>query len=150
MKIRFALQVQILLSVIVALLSGYLLEGAAVLAQTAVETPAATPQPFETRQDMLSVRLRFFRSAAPEVVSVEPLAEGRLTVTQGGDCTVMLQDEQGRPVYTLAVAPIFVRTEGGTREMVERILVIPNDALARWLVVSCLQGEVKYDLANNR
>ncbi|GEM_PF-5656236 len=150
MKIRFALQVQILLSVIVALLSGYLLEGVAVLAQTAVEPPAATPQPFETRLDMLLVKLRFFRSAAPEVVSVEPLAEGRLTVTQGGDCTILLQDEQGRPVYTLAVAPIFVRTEGGTREMVERILVIPNDALARWLVVSCLQGEVKYDLANNR
>lgn len=150
MKIRFALQVQILLSVIVALLSGYLLEGAAVLAQPAVETPAATPKPFETQLDMLSVKLRFFRSAAPEVVSVEPLAQGRLTVTQGGDCAVILQDEQGSPVYTLAVAPIFVRTEGGTREMVEQMLMLPNPASARWLVVKCPQGEVKHDLAANR
>lgn len=150
MKIRFALQVQILLSVIVALLSGYLLGGTMAWAQPETETPAATPLPFETRLDMLSVKLRLFRSAAPEVVSVEPLAQGRLTVTQGGDCAVSLQDEQGSPVYTLAVAPIFVRTEGGTREMVEQMLVLPNPASARWLMVSCPQGEVKYDLTDNR
>lgn len=147
MKIRFALQVQILLSVIVALLSGYLLEGAAALAQPAAETPAATPPPFETRLDMLSIRLRFFRSAAPEVVSVEPLAEGRLTVTQGGDSIVELQDEKGTPLYTLAVSPIFVRTEGGSRETVEMFVVLPDDPLARWLVVKSLVGGVKYDLA---
>ncbi len=149
MKRRFPIQLQILLSVIIALLAGYLLDGAQIIAGMPVQVLPSTQQPFETTSGLLSVSLRFHRSAAPEILQVTSLDQGRLTVTQGGECSILLQDGQGEEIYTLPVAPIFVRSEGGTRESVDRIVVLPNDASARWLVVKCPQGEVNYDLAGN-
>ncbi len=149
MKRRFPIQLQVLLSVIFALASGYLFEGAGIIAGTPAQIFSTTPQPFETTSGLLSVSLRFHRNAVPEVLQVEPLEAGRLTVTQGGECLVNLQDGNGKDIYTLSVAVVFVRSEGGSRESVDRIVVLPNDASARRLVVKCPQGEVSYDLAGN-
>ena len=67
------------------------------------------PRPFVTLPGVWMLRIRLYRDAAPEVVSLLELDEGRLTASQMGAGQVLIQDDVGHPLYELYFQPNFVR-----------------------------------------
>lgn len=140
------LRYQILGHLLVGLLVGYLLNLALAPVETEIERKS---RPFTTQSGMLAVSLVLHRDAPPEIVAVQPLAEGRVSVAQPGDYTLSLQDKRGRTLYALPFRATFLLPGEPPRptDEIHLILVVPAGEDVARLAVAGPQGSAEYELA---
>jgi hypothetical protein len=111
--------------------------------------PDDKTRPYITHADMLVVTVLAHHNGPPEIMSVQPLAEGRISVTQPGDYALILQDNNTEPLYTLSFQVAF--TIPGLHQDLEEnqlIFVLPGHEQASSLLVSGPYGSSVYDLSN--
>ncbi len=131
---------------LVGLLIGCLLSLAFPATPSEIERKA---QPFTTQEGMLLVRIRVHRNAPPEILAVQPLAEGRATATTEGDYALSLLDARGRILLTRAFTVTFVLPGEPPRatDTVETLLIVPVTPEVTMLRLSAPQGAAEYQLA---
>lgn len=131
-------------------LAGHLIVAACscfLLLSAAAATPAddGVPEeitPFTTQADMLAVTVRVHQEQPPEIVAVDPLAQGRLTVTQAGPYLLTTTNRAGDVLHELAFRAAFSPPglEGHTFDSVELLFVVSGRDVAR-LTVSGPHGQ---------
>lgn len=125
----------------------------AVLLKIALQPAASTPDivqkatPFTTQAGMLAVTVAVYQDAPPQILEVQPLAAGRVSVTQPGPYTLALLNEGGQRLYAQSFRVAFVMPGLG-EEMGEarQTLVLPSSGEAVQLVLSGPEGETRYQL----
>lgn len=139
------LRYQVLGHLLVGLLVGYLLNLALTPVESEIERKS---RPFTTQSGMLAVSLLLHRDAPPEIVAVQPLAEGRVSVTQPGDYALSLQDKRGRTLYMLPFRATFLLPGEPPQvtDEIRLIFVIPTVQDAARIVVTGPQGSAEYEL----
>lgn len=107
-------------------------------------------QPFTTQNDMLAVSVVLHRDRAPEIVEVQPLPQGRPTVTQPGEYRLMVENSQGHSLYEMPFKVSFTMPgiHSASFDEMRFQLVIPSGPDAARLVVEGPQGNGTYDLSN--
>ena len=102
-------------------------------------------RPFTTQSEMLVVTVAVYQDAPPQILDVQPLKSGRVSVTRPGPYTLALESNNGQTRYRLTFRVAF--TMPGLHEEVDearQVLVVPaGDDIAR-LVLSGAQGEATY------
>jgi len=102
--------------------------------------------PFTTRSEMLAVTVAVYPEAPPEILAVQPLDEGRLSVTQPGEYTLSLENEQGESLYSLSFRATFNIPGLGRLEENRLIFVLPHGESAKQLVIAGPPGSAAYPL----
>lgn len=140
------LRFQIVGHLIVGFLVGALLSLALRPNQLEVERKAV---PFTTRSGMLMVTLTLHRNGLPEIISVQPLDHGRLTVVQPGDYTLSLEDKDGQSLYALPFRAIFLLPGEPPRpvDTIRLIFVVPAGSEVSHILVTGPQGSASYELS---
>lgn len=165
MTVRLQLSTQIAMAIFIALILGYLFQKpaqevlpadtATPVSSTLTATPSATeevatPQPFVTLTGVWMVRVVVYRDAAPEIVKVAKLSQGRLTISQLGDSYLRVLDEAGIILYELAFQPHFhvadapIEVDDNTY-----FFIIPSIENAHLIQVITPQGESTYEFPND-
>ena len=108
------------LGLAMALLAAYLFSHVPALAGDGVGQKSAR---FETHANMLLVRVTLYRTAAPTIDAVEPLAEGRVTLTAAGPNGLELLDAGGNVVFSQSFAAYFVQG-GEPPRVVDRVQML--------------------------
>lgn len=103
--------------------------------------------PFTTQADMLAVTVAVYQDAPPQILEVQPLAAGRISITQPGPYALALADEAGQALYELSFRVAFVLPGLGEKmDEARQTLVLPAIAGAVELVLTGPQGEIRYQL----
>ncbi len=135
-------------------LSGHLLVTAFVtlLLKLALGMPISEVErkatPFTTQQGMLAVTLVLHQEAPPEVISVQPLEAGRLSVAQPGPYSLRLEDAEARVLYTLSFDSSFVMPgiHRASLDQMRLVFVVPASTEIVRIVAEGPQGSTEYDL----
>ena len=135
---------QLLGHLIAALVVSLLLTLALAPAETEPEGRSA---PFTTQSDMLTVTVAVYPDAPPEILGVQPLNEGRISVTQPGDYTLSLQNEKDETLHSLSFRASFNIPGLGRLEENRLIFVFPHSVGAEQFVVAGPQGSTSYPLS---
>jgi len=124
-----------------------------VLLNVALQPAASTPDiaqkatPFTTQAGMLAVTVAVYPDASPEILEVQPLAAGRISITRPGPYTLALANEAGRILYELSFRVAFVLPgQGEEMDEARQTLVLPWSAEAVELILSGPQGETRRQL----
>lgn len=139
------LRYQLLGHLLIGLLVGALLNFALGPSVPEVERKS---QPFTTQADMLAVTVLLHRNSAPEIIQVQPLPEGRVSVTPPGDYILALQDAQGGILYALDFRATFLTPGDPPRPTndVRRTLVVPFSQEVNAVVISGPEGSAVQEL----
>jgi hypothetical protein len=103
--------------------------------------------PFTTQADMLAVTVAVYPEAPPQILDVQPLETGRLSVTQPGPYALTLEAEDEEALYRLSFRATFVMP--GLRQELDEarpVFVLPAVGEAVRLVLSGPPGEAVYPL----
>lgn len=130
---------QLLGHLVIGLLAGALLNSALDPSMPEIERKS---RPFTTQSDMLAVTILLHRNAVPEVIQVQPLSEGRVTVTPPGEYSLALQDAQGQTLYSLSFRVTFVMPGDPpiATDDVRRIFVAPFSQDVSAVIISGPEG----------
>ncbi len=149
MKVRFPFQLQFFLSVLAALLIGWLISTPQIIGSKGLPAPSliVTPKPFKNLSGVWMIRVRLSRFDAPKIEEVKILDEGRITPTQGGNSQVMLCGADGEEIFTITFQPQFVAPDmGKSVDELERIFILPMLKGQRSILIITPQGEAHYEL----
>lgn len=106
-----------------------------------------SPAPFTTQANMLAVTVAVYQDAAPQIMSVQPLNAGRLSVTRPGPYQLVLEDKNGASLYELSFRVAFVVP--GLHEEAEearQVFVLPPTNGATRLTLHGPQGSATHEL----
>lgn len=106
------------------------------------------PRPFSSSPNMLAVTVRIAEAAPPEIVAIETLAMGRLTITPPGPYQLTLLDNSRQAVFSLSFGAVFAFPgwEGVRLDAVDLIFIVPGrDAVH--IEVSGPQGSTQKEIA---
>lgn len=103
--------------------------------------------PFITQSNMLAVTVVVYPDAPPEIQHVQPLAEGRISVTQPGGYTLSLQNEQDEMLHSLSFRATFTIPGLGRLEENRLIFVVPHIEAATQIVVVGPQGSTSFPMS---
>lgn len=141
---------QLLGHIVVALLLAGLLKLALAPSAPPPTTIERKATPFTTQSGMLAVTVAVHRDAPPQILEVQPLAQGRLSTATGGPYQLALEDSEGQPLFTLSFQVSFV-VPGLHEETdeVRQIFVLPGGPEAARLSLRGPNGEAAYELSSN-
>ena len=113
-----------------------------------VPTPTATVvAPFVNLSDMLMVEIEFYPDAEPQVISVLPLAEGRMTPSGAGAVLLKVVDPDGKSVYETSLDPAFVFGEPAKKhDSVLMTFIIPNTGQGGKILISSADWTMEYTI----
>jgi hypothetical protein len=102
--------------------------------------------PFITQKNMLAVSMVLHRDSRPEIVSIQPLSEGRLSIVQPGNYNIILQDNSGKQLFKLPFHVLFLQPGDPPQptDTVRMILVIPNSGTVQKVILSGPQGSAEF------
>ena len=103
--------------------------------------------PFTTQSNMLAVTVVVYPDALPKIQQVQSLAEGRISVTQPGDYTLSVQNEQDEMLHSLSFRATFTIPGLGRLEENRLIFVIPHIEAATQIVVAGPQGSISFPMS---
>lgn len=169
---RLTFSTQVALSIIWALLTGFLLSDlpasllnsqrqgltpeATLIPTEVVSHPTAlglTPNPtqtigpFQTIPGVWLVNVELFQSQAPQIEKVTYLNEGRLSIGTDGENYLRLLDKDGQSLYELTFTPSFLI--GDIPELEDRInavFILPSLPGEAQVEIVTPQGRATYDL----
>lgn len=171
MKPRWTLQMQLALGLLLALAQSYAFQPAGTtgpgapsatpLPTSPVGTitatiipppePSASPAPFTTLEGVWMVSVLVKRSAAPQLVDVTYLPQGRLTASSGGGSAARLLAADGSVLYEQRFEPVFLRGEPlQAVDELRLVLILPAVTGAASLQIVTPQGEVSSELPTIR
>lgn len=137
---------QILGHLIVALLLALLLNMALSPAGERPDTEQ-TPAPFTTQAEMMAVTVAVYQDRPPQILDVQALDAGRVTVTQPGPYTLTLGNERDASLYNLSFRVAFsVPGLPGEANEARQMFVLPAGEQAAHLMLDGPQGSATYDL----
>jgi hypothetical protein len=126
---------QIFGNLIVALAISFLLRYAFQSGEGEIERKA---EPFTTQPGMLMVRLRLHKSAPPEILELQILEQGRVSVVFPGEYTITLKNRANQTIHSISFQAIFVIPGDPPvpTDEIERIFVLPLSEQVEWVEVS--------------
>lgn len=118
---------------------------------TAILTPTPTVvAPFVNLSDMLMVEIEFYPDAEPQVVSLLPLAEGRITPGGEGEVTLKVFDPGGELIYETSLNPSFVFGEPAKKhDSIQMTFIIPNIGPGGKIQISSADWTMEYTIDGN-
>ncbi len=114
-------------------------------------SPTATIiEPFVNLSDLLVVEIEFHPDAQPQVLSVLPINEGRITPGGIGDTQLKVIDRGGKTVYESSFNPIFVYGEPAKKhDSIQMIFIIPNAGSGSLIQITSADWTMEYKIDGN-
>lgn len=104
--------------------------------------------PFVTQENMLAVSILIHKNSPPEIVKVQSLTQGRISIVQPGDYTLVLQDKANIKIYELPFRVLFLQPGDPplSTDTVHMILVVPNSKDVNKIIITSPQGSADFEL----
>jgi hypothetical protein len=120
------------------------------LPTTVIRSTATVVAPFVNLSDMLMVEIEFYPDAEPQVISVLPLAEGRMTPSGVGEVLLKVVDPHGKVVYETSLDPAFVFGEPAKKhDSIRMTFIIPNAGRGGKIQISSADWTMEYTIDGN-
>ncbi len=151
---KFSIPIKLIVSLVCGMISVTLLSvqwfPAEYLPITNATPTATVVAPFVNLSDMLMVEIEFYPDAEPQVITILPLAEGRLTPSGAGDVLLKVVDPDGKPVYETSLDPVFVFGEPAKKhDSIRMTFIIPNAGRGGKIQISSADWTMEYTIDGN-
>ena len=142
-------RIQIAGHLITGLLLAFLLNLALTPAELSVEQKK---QPFTTQNNMLAVTVLLHKSAPPEIIGIQALDKGRISVVQPGQYVLRLKDGSEKILYSLSFRAVFLEPGDPPQPTDETRMIfgVPAGKNVRWLEIDGPAGKIGLDLLSQR
>jgi len=138
------------LGLLIGLAIGFLfsnLTPASTISIVSTPTPSLAPRPFVTMKSAFMVRLHFFRTRAPEVISVTRISGGRISILPSGENEIQMLDADEQVVYRQSFQVQYLYGDlPKPADQVTQIFVLPIIDGAHTIVVTTPQGKTRYEI----